>query len=363
MIRTGIIGFGLAGRNQHYRTIAEKMKDIAKVSAIFSRHKIKNEVRDDIDLPLNNDIGIFDDIEDFFKNGNFDVVHITVPSGLHLKYIEIAARYGKHIICEKPIEVTLEKTDRAIKAASNANVGLSVCFQNRYNPDVQKIKKVISEGCLGKILNISLSCLLYRDSSYYTESFWHGTLEMDGGAALMNQGIHYVDLFQWLADESVVEIKRGITERINHSYIEAEDFAYGEMVLGNGANVTILCGTCFKPGIGQTIEFTGTDGQIIFRDGHVIRAFWNGEDRSSIFRPLNDDKDSVSSPILGLENHTVFFNEVYNDILCGRTPPVSGTEARKSLEIILGLYKAAETGSTVIFPLETGYKPSFGKNK
>lgn len=357
-IHTGIIGFGMAGRNMHYKALVEGLADMVKVVAVCDKAAFPRQGRDTGDYPLADPVAVYSDIEAFFAHPGLDSVHITTPSGQHLEIIEHAARTGKNIICDKPLDVTLARIDRAIALCKDSGVMLSVNFQFRLHHHLALLKKVISEGKLGDIVEGSTEVKLYRQPEYYTESSWHGRYDLDGGAALMNQGIHYIDLLQWLMGSPVVEVRRGVTERLIHTYIEAEDFGYGELQLKNGASMTIMGGTCFRPGFSQELEIKGTDGWAKVVNGVVTKAVWNGSDHTADFGEQQAVFGSVSSPAVGLENHIRFFRASYDAIRKGAALPVDGPEARKSTEIILGIYKASETGQTVRFPLDPGYKPS-----
>ncbi|MBN1294150.1 MAG: Gfo/Idh/MocA family oxidoreductase [Candidatus Latescibacteria bacterium] len=356
-LQAGIIGFGLAGRNMHYKALVEGLKDKSEVTAVYNRSTIPREGRNENDYPLAESTVLYEDIDRFFEHPGLDIVHITAPSGLHFDFIEKAAQAGLHVICDKPLDVTLERIDRAVRVCKDNNVSLSVSFQKRYNPHVLYLKKAIDEGRLGNIIYGSVECKLYRHPDYYNESAWHGRYDLDGGAALMNQSIHYIDIVQWLMGSPITEVRKGIAERLVHTYIEAEDFGYGELLLTNGAIMTILGGTCFRPGIGEMFEIRGTKGWGVVANGVVTKACWDGRDQTSSFGASETTVGSSSSPALGLENHIRYFREIYDAVIKGKEVPLSGSEARTATEIILGIYKAAETGKPVMFPLESDYEP------
>ena len=356
-IKVGIIGFGVAGRDMHYRALVEGLDDMVEVIAVYNRSEIPRKGRNEGDFPVDDSVAIYTDLEAFLKHPGLEVVHVTTPSGLHKEYIVKAAKARKHVICDKPLEVTLVKADESIEACEENGVALAVSFQQRFNSHLTKLKDAVMDGCLGEIISGAVETKLYRVPEYYTESSWHGKLDLDGGAALMNQGIHYIDLLQWLADSPVAEITKGMTGRLIHTYIEAEDFGYGELKLENGAELTILGGTCFRPGIDQRLEIRGTDGWVSVVDGIVTQAIWAGKDHKKYFGAVERVAASSSSPTIGLENHIRFFRATYEAISEGKDVPVSGREARKATEIILGIYKAHETGSPVNLPFESTYTP------
>ena len=356
-LRTGIVAFGLAGRSMHYQALVEGCSDLSEVVAVWNRSEFPRPGRNEGDFPLAEEVSVYNDIDAFFAH-DMDIVHITSPSGLHMDDVVRAAKRGIHVICDKPLDVTLERIDTAIRACRTAGVTLTVNFQSRFSPHLAKLKSIIEEGALGEIIAGSVECKLYRAKEYYTESAWHGRYDLDGGAALMNQSIHYIDLLQWLMGSPVIEVRRGFTERLVHSYIEAEDFGYGELTLASGANMTILGGTCFRPGIGQRLDIRGTDGWVTVQDGNIENAVWGGMDRSGEFGEKNTISGMTSSPTVGTGNHIRFFRHTYEAVLNGDPVSIDGHEGRKAVEIIMGIYKASQTGDTVTFPVDVTYRPT-----
>ncbi|MFC1608019.1 Gfo/Idh/MocA family protein [Candidatus Latescibacterota bacterium] len=359
-IKAGVIGFGMAGRNMHYKALVDGLTDIVDVTAVWNRSDVPRGGRSDSDQPLDDAVAFYTDIDSFIAHPGVDVIHITTPSGQHLEFIERAAQAGKHVICDKPLEITLDRIDRAIEICKQHNVRLSVSFQHRFNPHLARVKKHIIQGALGEPVDGVADIKLYRHPEYYTESSWHGRYDLDGGAALMNQGIHYIDLLQWLMESPVAEVSRGVTDRLVHTYIEAEDFGVGELKLQNGASMSITGGTCFRPGFWQALEVRGTNGWVRVDDGVVTKAYWGGCNRLDVFGETSKVSYSTSSPMQALDNHIRMFRAFYEALASGGATPIDGTEARKSTEIVLGIYKASQTGQPVRFPYDTSYSP--GKN-
>ena len=356
--KVGIIGFGMAGRNMHAKALVEGLADIVEVAAVWTRRPVPREGENDGDFPVGETVAMYTDLDAFLAHPGLEAVHVTTPSGLHRDYVVRAARAGKHVVCDKPLEVTLSKADECIAACEENGVRLSVSFQNRYNLHMAKLKRAIEDGVLGRLVSGTVEAKLYRNREYYTESSWHGRLALDGGAALMNQGIHYIDLLQWLMDSTAAEVVKGVAQRVHHTTIEAEDFGYGELRLESGAEMIVLGGTCFKPGLDQRFEIKGEDGWVRVVNGVVTHAFWGGRGRLERFGVVEGVMQSGSSPVQGLENHIRCFRAFYDALHNGGETPVPGSEARKSVEIILGIYKAQETNGPVVFPLDPAYRPS-----
>ncbi len=347
-LTVGIAGFGAAGRNMHYRAIRERLGDIARVGAVLTRRPLGEPSPDD--FPLDADVTHYRDLASFLAHPGLDVVHVTTPSGAHAPVVLAAAVTGKHVICDKPLEVTLAAADACIDACRRAGTALSVCFQRRYHPSMQRLKALTEEGFFGEIARAEVSVRLYRDPAYY-EGNWHGTRALDGGGALMNQGIHYLDLALWLVGSPVVEVRDAAAERILHTGIEMEDFAAGELVHANGALTTLTAGTCLRPGFDQRLILMGTRGWAIVADGIVTAAWREGADCLAEFGRQARVAGSGSSPVLGTDNHGRYFRAVYEALRAGGPVPVPGEEARADTEAVLAVYLAAQTGVPVRLPL------------
>ena len=201
------------------------------------------------------------------------MVCVCVPSGLHAEVGVRAAKAGKHLVVEKPIDVTLAAADRLIEAARTAGVALTVISQHRFDPGLIELKRLLGEGALGRLVLGEASTKWYRTQAYYDSAGWRGTWAMDGGS-LMNQGVHYVDLLRWCMGP-VTEVTAVCTTQAHQ--IEAEDTALAIVRFGSGAVGTILSSTAAYPGFPQRLEITGTEGTVIIEDGRIVRrAFGAG---------------------------------------------------------------------------------------
>ena len=213
------------------------------------------------------------DLDALLARDDVDVVCVCVPSGLHAEVGVRAAKAGKHLVVEKPIDVTLEAADRLIEAARTAGVALTVISQHRFDPGLTELKRLLGEGALGRLVLGEASTKWYRTQAYYDSAGWRGTWAMDGGS-LMNQGVHYVDLLRWCMGP-VTEVTAVCTTQAHQ--IEAEDTALAIVRFGSGAVGTILSSTAAFPGFPQRLEITGTEGTVIIEDGQMVRrAFGAG---------------------------------------------------------------------------------------
>ena len=201
------------------------------------------------------------------------MVCVCVPSGLHAEVGVRAAKAGKHLVVEKPIDVTLAAADRLIEAARTAGVALTVISQHRFDPGLIELKRLLGEGALGRLVLGEASTKWYRTQAYYDSAGWRGTWAMDGGS-LMNQGVHYVDLLRWCMGP-VTEVTAVCATQAHQ--IEVEDTALAIVRFGSGAVGTILSSTAAFPGFPQRLEITGTEGTVIIEDGQIVRrAFGAG---------------------------------------------------------------------------------------
>src|SRR5215469_4993885 len=201
-----------------------------------------------------------------------DVVCVCVPSGLHAEVGIRAAKAGKHLVVEKPIDVTLEAADRLIAAARQAGVTLTVVSQHRFDPGIIEAKRLIDVGALGTLVLGEASTKWYRTQRYYDSAPWRGTWAMDGGA-LLNQGVHYVDLLRWCMGP-VAEVTAVCTTQ-----------AHAIVRFASGAVGTISATTAAYPGFPQRLEITGSEGTVTVEDGRLVRRALRGDQAADAARP------------------------------------------------------------------------------
>jgi predicted dehydrogenase len=214
-------------------------------------------------------------LDQLLARPDVDVVCVCVPSGLHAEVGVRAARAGKHLVVEKPIDVTLAAADRLIEAARAAGVALTVISQHRFDPGLIELKRLLGDGALGRLVLAEASTKWYRTQAYYDSAAWRGTWAMDGGS-LMNQGIHYVDLLRWCMGP-VTEVTAVCVTQAHQ--VEVEDTALAIVRFASGAVGTILSSTAAYPGFPQRLDITGTDGTVIVEDGRIVRRAFGGRSR------------------------------------------------------------------------------------
>ena len=192
---------------------------------------------------------------------------MCVPSGRHAAIGIQAAKAGKHLVVEKPIDVSLDAADRLIEAARTAAVALTVISQHRFDPGLVELKRLLDDRALGRLVLGEASTKWYRAQAYYDSAAWRGTWTMDGGS-LMNQGVHYVDLLRWCLGPAAEVTAMCATQA---HQIEVEDTALAIVRFASGAVGTILSSTAAFPGFPQRLEITGTEGTVIVEDGRIVR--------------------------------------------------------------------------------------------
>ena len=207
------------------------------------------------------------DLAALLARRDVEVVCVCVPNGLHAVIGVQAARAGKHLAVEKPIDVSLDAADRLIDAARTAGVALTVISQHRFEPGLVELKRLLDDGALGRLVLGEASTKWYRTQAYYDSAVWRGTYAMDGGS-LMNQGFHYVDLLRWCLGPPA-EVTAVCATQAHQ--IEVEDTALAIVRFASGALGTILSSTAAFPGFPQRLEITGTRGTIIVEDGRIVR--------------------------------------------------------------------------------------------
>ncbi|WP_260982092.1 Gfo/Idh/MocA family protein [Paenibacillus sp. 32O-W] len=286
---------------------------------------------------------IYTDYEIMLQREDIDAVSICVPSGLHAEVAIAAAEAGKHIFCEKPLDITVDKMDRMIRTARERQVKLGVVYQRRTFPAAIATRKAIQEGKLGKLVLGDAYLKYYRSPEYYRSAGWRGTWELDGGGALMNQGVHGVDLIQWMVGdvESVFAYSAPLVRSI-----EVEDTAVAAIKYKNGAFGVIQGTTSVYPGMETRFEIHGENGTIIFGDSGIKQ--WSFAD-SQEEAPQVEGTLAASSSATNISNdgHFVLVDDLIQAIREDRDPMITGEEASKAVKLILAIYESARTGREI----------------
>ncbi len=348
-------GFGLVGCGMiaefHARAIAEIPG--ARVVAAFSRSEA-NGAR--IAGIVGGDTRIYDDLEAMLGRSDLDVVCVCTPSGAHRDPAVSAARAGKHVVVEKPLEITLPRCDAIISACDEAGVRLCTIFPSRFSPANLALKAAIDSGRFGRLTLGDTYVKWWRTQEYYDSGGWRGTWELDGGGALMNQAIHNVDLLQWLMGD--VETVTALAATLAHERIEVEDTAVAALRFRSGALGTIEATTAAYPGLVKRTEVHGDRGSARVEQDDI--TLWDFQLRvpsdAEIIAAMNAPsgaKAGASDPRgISHAGHRDQIADFLAAIDEGRPPMVDGREGRKSVEIIRAIYRSAREGRAVRLPLE-----------
>jgi UDP-N-acetyl-2-amino-2-deoxyglucuronate dehydrogenase len=306
---------------------------------------------------------VYDSHKTLLADPDIDAVAVCTPSGTHADIAVAALRAGKHVLVEKPMDVSLEACDRLIAAEDETGRKLAVISQHRFDAATQVVKEAIDAGRLGRIVLADASVKWWRTQEYYDSGDWRGTWEMDGGGALMNQGVHTVDVLQWLVGG--VRSLWAQTRTAAHERIEVEDVAVAALTFENGAVGSITATTAAFSGYPDRIDIYGTEGSAIIegdrlrtlklKSGHEFESAQVARHALSVamggtasVRHEASERDEEEDPgeVWG-DAHRAQIEDFMAAIREDRKPLIDGRAGRKPLEIILGVYRSARTGEPV----------------
>lgn len=337
MINFAIIGTGVIAK---YHALAIGMNPNAQVVAVCDM----NEARAKEFAAEHNAPKVFSDYHELLKDPDIHAVSICTPSGTHGEISIAAAKAGKHILCEKPIETKKEKIDELIREVEAHNVKMDCVYQRRFQEIPAKVKAALDSGVFGKVLMASVYMKYWRSPDYYKSAGWRATWEFDGGGCLMNQGVHGVDLICWFMGG--VKKVNAITRTQLHN-IEVEDAAVAAVEFNNGAIGVIEGSTCVNPANNCRFEIHCENGTISFDDGGVLQWVLNGEDLavSGTSGDLGAKEDPTKLNECG---HSPMVEDLVNSILNDTEPSIGPKEARKAVDTILAIYQSSREGKEVV---------------
>ncbi len=285
--------------------------------------------------------------DELLANDDIQAISICTPSGMHCDHSIAAARAGKHILCEKPLDVTLEKIDAMVEAAEANDVKLAGVFQRRTHPTPKKVREAVRNGKLGKLVLGDCYQKYFRSHEYYGSGEWRATWELDGGGALMNQGVHGIDLLLWIMG-GVARVS-AYCRRLARN-IEVEDTSVANLEFTNGALGTLVTTTSVSPGEDVRIEIHGDKGSIRLHGSDIVQ--WAIEGEEEITGEATDEGASSDPMALATAGHTEHLRDLCEAIINDREPAIPGSEARKAVELIKAIYLSSRLGgSTVELPL------------
>jgi predicted dehydrogenase len=346
MLGFAIVGCGLIARF-HGRALAEVPG--ARLVALVSRRDANaKQLAETLGTPCD----IYTDLAPVLARPDVHVVVVTTPSGAHLEPAVAAAGAGKHVVVEKPLEITLERCDRIIEACTRNRVQLCTIFPSRFHDSNRTLKAAVDAGRFGRLTLGETTCKWWRPQSYYDEGGWKGTQALDGGGALMNQAIHNVDLLLWLMGP--VTHLSAFTATLAHERIEVEDTAVACLRFASGALGVIEATTSVHPGLPKTIAVHGDRGTAVIEQEDILR--WEitpetAEDRAikeRFAQKVGASGGSSNPAAISHVGHARQLTDFVRAIETGTSPLVDGREGRRAVEVILGVYRAAATGRTVV---------------
>ncbi len=286
----------------------------------------------------------YQDFDAFLKHRPMDLVIIGSPSGLHATQGIAAARSGLHVLTEKPIEISTARADALIAAAGQSRVQLGVIFQDRLKPHIRQLKNWLDQGLLGRLLIVDARVKWYRPPEYYANSRWRGTLALDGGGALINQGVHTVDLLLWLLGD-VVRVQARIGTLLHK--IEAEDTAAAILEFASSALGILHATTAAYPGYPRRVEISGTEGTVILEHDRIIAAKLRSTPAAAESAAIDENQSASSAAVTDFRGHQAVLEDFLQAIQQHRAPACDGLEGRRSIALVEAIYRAAKTPDRV----------------
>lgn len=343
-------GFAIVGAGMiasfHLKALAEiqgarVVAVVDKVPAALERFKDKHQLQ----------CQLYDSLAPALKNPEVDIVIVSTPSGAHMDPAVAAANAGKHVVVEKPLEVTLERCDRIIEACDRNKVKLCTIFPSRFADANRTLKAAVDAGRFGRLTLGETTCKWWRTQEYYDQGGWRGTMALDGGGALMNQAIHNVDLLLWMMGPATHV--SGFTALLAHQRIEVEDTAVGCVRFASGALGVILATTSVHPGFPKTIAVHGDRGSAVIEQEDVLQWTFSPEIpedkaiRDRFAQKVGASGGSSDPSAISHKGHAEQLRDFVQSIETGRPPMVDGREGRRAVEVILAVYESQKTGRVV----------------
>jgi UDP-N-acetyl-2-amino-2-deoxyglucuronate dehydrogenase len=342
----GVVGLGMGAYHASAIVEAKGAKLIALCDADEGRLNKTNE---------NFKVKAYTNYTDMLNDSEIDVINVCTPSYLHVDMAILAVKAGKHVIVEKPVDISVKKIDMLIEEGKKAGVKMGAIFQSRTTPLNKRIKATIDNGRLGKVIGVHGLLPWYREQSYYQgpHGSWKGTWDKDGGGSLMNQGVHTVDLLQWFGGR--VKSVFGAYGVFAHD-ISAEDKTVAVLKFENGALGTLMTTTAAYPGISQNILIHGDKGIISKEEDQLTSWKIKGErEREEETEMLNlygphekRGATTASDPMaVGASGHTGIIEDIIQCILEDKEPIISIESAKHAVEIVNAIYESGKTGKEI----------------
>ncbi len=341
------MGFGIVGTGMiaHFHAKAIQAMTNGRVVGCFNQNVEKAKA-----FAAEYDCKAYSTLDELLADKDVAIVTICTPSGAHRDPAISAANALKHVVVEKPLEITLQRCDDIINACEKKGVKLCTIFPSRFSAANIALKEAIEAGRFGRLTLGDTYVKWWRTQEYYDGGGWRGTWALDGGGAFMNQAIHNVDLLCWLMGE-VAEVA-GFTGTLAHERIEVEDVGVACLKFANGAIGVMEATTAAWPGLLKKTEIHGSKGTVVVEQDSVLRWEFaeekpeDAEIRSRLGANSASSGGASDPKAISFVGHQMQLEDFVEAISTGRQPRVDGAEGRKSVEIILALYEAAKTGQS-----------------
>lgn len=338
-IRFAIVGAGVIAR--HHAESIRQHPDAELVAVTDNSTEKASRLTEGFAKPR-----LFTDYQEMLKMEEIDVVCVCTPSGSHSEVTMAAAQAGKHVLCEKPLDINGDRMTAMIDSCRKHGVKLGCVFQRRLMPAMLHARQAIKEGKIGRPVLGNAYLKYYRSPEYYKSGGWRGTWKLDGGGALMNQGVHGVDLIQYLMGD--VESVFSYTAALARD-IEVEDTAVVALKYKSGAFGIIQGTTSVYPGQETRFELHGDQGTIEFGDEGIKQWTFMGHDEPApVFKDTLGLASSTNPQNISIAGHYYYVDDMIQAIRGNREPQVNGEEARKSVDLILAIYESARSGKEVM---------------
>lgn len=333
----GTVGYAIIGCGMIARFHIAAIQEIenARLVGVFDQQQINaNRIAAEFQVKA------YESMPELWEDTQVDAVCICTPSGLHATLALEALSHGKHVLIEKPMALNEQDCDAIICAAKETQRLAGVVSQMRFSPDICRVKEALDQGLIGKLISVDLIMKYFRDPSYYQNSTWRGTKKMDGGGALMNQGIHGVDLMQYLVGMPSMVYARAKT--LVHK-IEVEDLLNAVVEYPSGAQGIIQASTCTYPGFKRRLEFYGEKGFIVLEEDRITS--WNVPGWDETF-PAKTDSDGINGSgdpsRIGVQGHIRQLLNFTLAVLGKEQLLIDGVEGRKTVDLIRAAYQSSE---------------------
>lgn len=327
-----ILNFGILGCGMIADFHAQAIKSLDNATLIGATDAVT-----DLAVSFADKYGIraYKNFEDMLEDEQIDAVCICTPSGFHAENALAALKAKKHVVLEKPMAFTSSKAQEIAQAANNSGCILTVISQLRFSEDIQRVKKLMNEEAFGKIVFCDLYMKYWRSPEYYSSSDWKGTRKLDGGGALMNQGIHGVDILLYLAGNAKVLSAKNAT--LFHD-IEVEDVTASLLEFESGALGVIEASTCSNPGFERRIEITGTKGSVVLLENKIDKLMINGE---TLIDGISETVAKTASDPMAMSCslHALQINNFVNAVFGAEKLLIDSYKGSKAVNLIEEIYK------------------------